>query len=73
LHGCIHSDANRIDHVCGVTLITSGSYEHAAQPALINAPQFGVCFSAIASLTPTWVKPLFLNAHIFPHAPPAHS
>jgi hypothetical protein len=73
LHGYIHDDANRIDHVCGITLIASGSYEHPAQPALINAPQFDVCFSAIASLTPTWVKPLFLNAHIFAHGPPAHS
>src|SRR5262245_65539003 len=71
LHGCIHGDANRTDHVCAITLIASGSYEHAAQPPLISAPRFDVCFAATASLTPTWVKPLFLNAHIFAHAPPA--
>jgi hypothetical protein len=71
LHGCIHADANRIDHVCAITLIASGTYEHAGQPPLISAPQFDVYFSAAASLTPTWVKPLFLNAHIFAHAPPA--
>jgi hypothetical protein len=70
LHGCVHADANRIDHVCAITLIASGSYEHAGQPPLISAPQFDVCFAATASLTPTWVKPLFLNAHIFAHAPP---
>ena len=71
LHGCIHADANRSDHVCAITLIASGSYEHGGQPTLISAPQFDVYFSATASLTPTWVKPLFLNAHIFAHAPPA--
>jgi hypothetical protein len=70
LHGCIHGDASRSDHVCAITLIASGSYEHPGQPPLISAPQFDVCFAAIASLTPTWVKPLFLNAHIFAHAPP---
>jgi hypothetical protein len=71
LHGCIHADANRSDHVCAITLIASGSYEHAGPPPLISAPHFAVCFAAAASLTPTWVKPLFLNAHIFAHAPPA--
>jgi hypothetical protein len=71
LHGCIHGDANRSDHVCAITLIASGSYEHAGQPPVMSAPQFDVCFAATASLTPTWVKPLFLNAHIFAHAPPA--
>jgi hypothetical protein len=71
LHGCIHGDANRSDHVCAITLIASGSYEHAGQPPLISAPQFDVYFPATASLTPTWVKPFFLNAHIFAHAPPA--
>jgi hypothetical protein len=70
LHGCIHADANRSDHVCAVTLIVSGSYEHSGQPPLISAPQFDVRFAASAELTSTWVKPLFLNAHIFEHAPP---
>jgi hypothetical protein len=71
LHGCIHADANRSDHVCAITLIASGNYEHAGQPPLIRAPQFDVWFAGAASLTTTWVKPLFLNAHIFAHAPPA--
>jgi len=71
LHECIHPDANRSDHVCATTLIASGNYEHASHPPVISAPQFDVCFSAVASLTPAWVKPLFLNAHIFAHAPPA--
>jgi hypothetical protein len=71
LHGCIHSDANRSDHVCAITLIASGSYEHGAQPPVISPPRFDVRFAASAELTSTWVKPLFLNAHIFAHAPPA--
>jgi hypothetical protein len=71
LHGCIHADAHRPNHVCAITLIASGSYEHAAQPPVISVPQFDVCFAAAASLTPAWVKPVFLNAHIFAHAPPA--
>jgi hypothetical protein len=71
LHGCLHGDANRSDHVCAITLIASGSYEHAGQPLLISAPQFDVRFAASAELTSTWVKPHFLNAHIFAHAPPA--
>src|SRR5262249_35093854 len=73
LHEYIHDDANRSDHVCAIPLIASGSYDHASQPPLITAPQFDVCFAATALLIATWVKPLFLNAHIFAHAPPAHS
>jgi hypothetical protein len=73
LHSCIHGDANSSDHVCAITLIASGSYEHAFQPPVISPPQFDVRFAASTELTSTWVKPLFLNAHIFAHAPPAHS
>ena len=73
LHGCIHGDANRSDHVCAITLVASGSYEHGAQPPVISPPQFDVRFAASAELTSTWVKPLFLNAHIFAHAPPARA
>jgi hypothetical protein len=71
LHGCIHSDANRSDHVCAITLIASGSYEHGAHPPVISPPQFDVRFATSGELTSTWVSPLFLNAHIFAHAPPA--
>jgi hypothetical protein len=71
LHGYIHDDANRGDHVCAVTLTASGSYDHASQPPLISAPQFDVGFAASSSLTLAWVSPVFLNAHIFAHAPPA--
>jgi len=71
LHARIHPDGNRADHTCAVTLITTGSCEHAAQPPLFAAPRFNVQFSEIATLSSTWVRPLFLGAHIFAHAPPA--
>jgi len=71
LHGCVHADANRIDHVCAITLIASGSYEHGTEPPVISPPRLDVRFAASTELTSTWVKPLFLNAHIFAHAPPA--
>jgi hypothetical protein len=71
LHARIHADTHRSDHVCAITLIASGSYDHSAQPPLISPPKFNVWVPTSAALTSTWVKPLFLNAHIFAHAPPA--
>ena len=71
LHARVHPDANRAEHTCAVTLIATGSYDHAAQPPLISAPCFHVQFCKIVALNSTWVRPLFLNAHIFAHAPPA--
>jgi hypothetical protein len=71
LHARIHADGNRADHTCAVTLITTGSYEHAGQPRLVSAPVFDIQFSVIAALSSTWVRPLFLSSRIFEHAPPA--
>jgi hypothetical protein len=70
LHQRVHPDANRTDHSCAVTMVAAGNYDHAAQPPLIGAPDFIDQFSRVVALTSTWVKPLFLNAHIFEHAPP---
>jgi hypothetical protein len=67
----IHADANRTDHVCAITLIASGSYEHAAQPPLVSADALVSQFSEIPALTPCWVQSPFLGACIFEHAPPA--
>jgi hypothetical protein len=71
LHGRIHDDANRADHVCAITLIGSGSYEHGAELPLVTVPLPAVQFSKIPALTPCWVQSPFLGAHIFEHAPPA--
>jgi hypothetical protein len=73
LHARIHADANRSDHVCAITLIASGSYEQAGQPVFVSEPEFKIHFPASVVLTSSWVKPLFFNAHIFAHAPPANS
>lgn len=73
LHQRIHADANRGDHTCAVTLVATGNYDHAAHPPPIRAPQPSVQFSKIAALSSTWVQALFFSAHIFAHAPPAHS
>jgi hypothetical protein len=70
LHARIHADANRTDHVCAITLIASGSYEHAAQPPLVSADALVSQFSEIPALTPCWVQSPFLGACIFEHAPP---
>jgi hypothetical protein len=73
LHARIHADANSSGHACAITLIASGSYEHATQAPIVSPPEFGVRFRSSTTLASTWVKPLFLNTHIFAHAPPAHS
>jgi hypothetical protein len=71
LHQRIHPDANRVDHNCAVTMIASGSYDHAAHPPLVSVPAPAVQFSKIPALTPCWVQSPFLGACIFEHAPPA--
>jgi hypothetical protein len=73
LHQRIHADAKRVEHGCAATLIASGSYENGAHPPLVSAPQPKIGFSKTAALNSVWVYPLFLYAHIFAHAPPAHS
>jgi hypothetical protein len=70
LHQLVHPDANQADHSCAVTLVASGNYDHAAQLPLISTPNFVGAFGTVPALTSTWVKPLFLNAHVFAHAPP---
>ncbi|HAF02259.1 MAG TPA: hypothetical protein DCG89_00450 [Spartobacteria bacterium] len=73
LHECIHPDANRIEHTCAATFISSGNYDHAPQLPLVSAPALVVQFSKIPLLNPLWVPSPFLAASIFEHAPPAHS
>ncbi len=69
LHQRVHKDANRVEHTCAATMITSGSYNHAAHP-LVGAPALVIHFSKIPALTPQWVESPFLGACIFEHAPP---
>jgi hypothetical protein len=71
LHQRLHSDANRGDHTCAVTLLASGSYDHADAPPLISASRLQIGFSETPVLSSTWGQLLILKAHIFAHAPPA--
>ncbi len=71
LHQRVHRDANRAEHNCAVTMIASGSYDHAAHAPLVSAPVSAVEFSKIPALIPRWVQSPFLGACIFEHAPPA--
>jgi hypothetical protein len=70
LHQRVHKDANRVEHNCAVTMIASGSYDHAAHVSLVIAPIPAFQFSKIPALTPCWVQSPFLGACIFEHAPP---
>ena len=70
LHERIHSDANRAEHSCAVTLIGSGSCKHSAPVALVSAPVPAIQFSKTPALHPLWVPSPFLGARIFEHAPP---
>jgi hypothetical protein len=70
-HQRLHKNANRVEHNCAVTMIASGSYDHAAHAPLVSAPVPALQFSDIQALTPCWVQSPFLGARIFEHAPPA--
>ena len=70
LHQSVHTDGNRSDHTCAVTLIATGSYDHATHPPLFSAPDLLDEFGIVPALSSTWVRPLFLNGHFFAHAPP---
>jgi hypothetical protein len=71
LHQRIHRDANRGDHVCAVTIVASGNYDHSSAAPLVSIPALVDQFSPIPALTPQWVESAFLRARIFEHAPPA--
>jgi hypothetical protein len=71
LHQRIHRDADRGDHVCAVTLVASGNFNHSACPQLVSVPDLVDQFSSVPALTPQWVESPFLLARIFEHAPPA--
>jgi hypothetical protein len=73
LHQRVHPDANRVEHSCAVTMIASGTYNHAPHVPLVSAQIPPVQFSKILALAPCGVQSPFLDACIFEHAPPAHS
>jgi hypothetical protein len=72
LHERLHPTGASL-HECAVTLIGSGSCHHSVAAPPMIAPTTVFHFSKIPALSPEWVESLFLGAHIFAHAPPAHS
>lgn len=72
LHERVHSDANRADHSCAVTFVSSGNFNHTPVSILISAPVSLDEFN-VPELRPLWIGPVFLLASVFEHAPPANS
>jgi hypothetical protein len=71
LHERVHRDANRGSHVCAITMVASGNYNHSPATPLFSIPALAEQFSPVPALTPQWVESAFLLARIFEHAPPA--
>jgi len=70
LHQRVHRDANRADHVCAITMVASGNYNHSPCAPLISAPISTFDFCQKLVLNSVWVQSLFLGARVFEHAPP---
>jgi hypothetical protein len=71
-HERLHSTGGSL-HQCAVTLMASGSCHYGAAAPLMVAPTRVLHLSKIPALSSVWVESPFLAAHIFAHAPPAHS
>jgi hypothetical protein len=70
LHSRIHKDSNQPGHACAVTLIAGGNLDHSPSAPIVSAPAPVVEFVQKLALNSAWVRPVFLGAHIFAHAPP---
>ena len=71
LHEKIHGPSQ--NHECAVTLVATGKFEVGTPPALAPAPDSIVEFARPITRPAVSVPPLFLDAAIFEHAPPAVS
>jgi hypothetical protein len=71
LHERFHPDANRTEHSCAVTLVSSGSYDHVVHSPIVDSSIAVTQFAAIPALDSQWVQSPFLGASVFEHAPPA--
>lgn len=69
LHERVHANANRVEHTCAVTFVSSGGLHHSPPVALLS-PLARIPISPIGALTPRWVASPFLEACVFEHAPP---
>ena len=72
-HAQVHLDEAAPNHLCAVTLVAGGNYEHAPAPRIVAAPQPVAQIATVATLHSVSVAPLFLSGAIYAHAPPADS
>jgi hypothetical protein len=70
LHAWVHPDANKAEHTCVATLISSGSYEHGSPAPVVIPFSAPSQLSVIDSFNQRFVESAFLGASIFEHAPP---
>jgi hypothetical protein len=73
IHERLHSDANRTEHTCAVTMVSSGQFNHSPHVPLVSAPVPALFLASVPVLDPHWVQSLHLGASVFEHAPPALS
>jgi hypothetical protein len=71
LHDRVHPDANRVEHVCAVTFVTAGQYNHSPALVTTSAGLDEASVEIVSVVAAPLVKSAFLNASIFEHAPPA--
>jgi hypothetical protein len=71
LHQLFHSDADRGDHECIVTIMISGGSDGSPVPQVLDAKAiFRTASDFSAEIQTADVAPLYLSAHVFEHAPP---
>lgn len=70
LHQLLHHDANNDEHECLVTVLHHGGCEGALPAPLLTTVNTLILSSAVPTLHPQWVEPLFLTNCVLEHAPP---
>ena len=70
LHERFHHHADTPNHECAVTLVATGSFDHAATPPLLAEPQTIELAAVILNLRSAFVRSSFLSGSVFEHAPP---
>jgi hypothetical protein len=71
LHQLLHHGADHGDHECAVTMMISGGTDGSCGSPVFDANAiFPIAFGSRPDMHSRDVAPLFLDAHVFEHAPP---
>jgi hypothetical protein len=71
LHQLLHQDADRSEHACAATVMASGGSDDSPVPQVFDVGAIlPIALYLLPDMQSCDVAPLFLNAHIFEHAPP---